>query len=109
MFLSIDAVAPVADPEREAGLNQNLREATKVLLHPAPAKAGTLRDDVATAAAAERWCAEHLLPRRDRLLQNVLLDLFMKRVVVTDITLVGDAAVSVAQVLSEREQPGSIA
>lgn len=77
MFLSIDAVSPVADSEREAGLNQNIREATKILLHPPPAKTRTLGYDVATAAPAERWRAEHLLPRRDGLLENVLFDVLM--------------------------------
>jgi hypothetical protein len=64
---------------------------------------------MSAASATERRRCEHLLPGGHRLFKNVLFDILMQRVVITDVTLVGHATVSMSEVLSECEKSGSIA
>jgi hypothetical protein len=69
----------------------------------------SLCDDMSSTATTERRCRAHLLPSGHRLFKDVLLDIFVERIVIADVTLVGHATVSMPEVLSERKKAGPIA
>src|ERR1700730_17691503 len=103
VLLAVDTESPVTNAQRKTGLDEELCEAAQVLLHLQAAKMRAFCHDVGARSANTRRCAEHLFPCGDRLFEDVLLNLFLERVVVADIAFVGHPPVAMTEVLSERK------
>ena len=109
MLLPIDAESPVAHPERQSGIDEHARITLQLLLHARAAEAWTLGQDLGTGATAKLRRAQHVLPGGNRLLEDAGLDLEVEAIVAADIAAIGDAALSMTEMLAEGEQCRAIA
>jgi hypothetical protein len=68
------------------------------------AKARPLRQEVCSGASPKLWSAQHMLPCRNRLFQDLGLDLMLQKVVGSDISRIRDSAISMAEMLCKSEE-----
>jgi len=77
--------------------------AFEIFLHTHATKPRSLGQGPPAGATAEFGRAEHVLPRRHRLLENLHLDFAIEGVVSANVAPVGSRSVPVPEVLSQGE------
>lgn len=83
VLLSVDAVAVVAYPEREARLDQRARIGLELGLRAQTPELRSPGEDLCTRAAAELRGTQHVLPCGDGLLENLGANLAFQGVLYT--------------------------
>ena len=99
MFLAVDTETPVANPERQSGVDEHARIALEILLHARAPETRPPGEDLGAGAAAELRRAQHVLPGGDGLLENAGLDLAVERGSRCRIAPIRDAPLPVAEML----------
>ena len=92
----------------EAGFAQHTCVAFDVFLHCDAAKMRAFGQDLLTSTTAQMRRTEHVFPRRHGLIEYVCIDLALKCVIGSGIAGIGDAALTMAEMLSESEQGGTV-
>ena len=99
---------PQSHAEHGAGIHQQTRIALDLLLEPHAPEAWALRNNLYTGTSTQARRGEHVLPGRDRLLKDFGFDLPIKAIVRSSITLIGNGAFTVPEMLRQSEQARAV-
>ncbi len=100
----VEAKTPITNAERQTGLDQHPRVGFQILLHAAAAKLRALGDNLTAGRDRQSSSrAEHVFPCGYGLLEYFSVNLAVERIVVADISGIGNTSVAVAELLSQGE------
>jgi hypothetical protein len=105
----IHAVAVVTDPKDKSRFDQRACIAFEFYLHASTPKHGSLGDNLMAGAAAKLRRTQHMLPRRDRPLEDLGADLALQGMIGAGVPGIRHAPIAVSKVLGQGIQTCTIA